>query len=237
MDEYKLENLKKHIDNIKRRAFKPVYDDLKIEKNYNLHGNIIEEIGNILLNKEGKEFIIDDNNKSILRFLLYYFNDCELFSTIFPDKKYSLNNQILLCGKPGTGKTMIMQIFSEYLKATDNQKAYNCTSISKMLNYYKINNHLDKYTYNENAGGFEGKPSSYCVNDIGLDSYKHFGTDVKIFVDEFLHSRNEIFIETGKACHITTNLSSLQINTKFDERLIDRFKTYNIIHLTGESRR
>jgi len=235
--EEKLKNINNYLDRLRRSVFKPVYDDLTIEKNYNSHGNLITEIGNILMKKEGKEFIIDDNNKAVLRFLLYYFNECELFSTIFPEKKYSLNNQILLCGKPGTGKTIIMQIFSEYLKATENPKSYNCTSVSKMLNYYKIHNHLDKYTYNENAGGFEGKPSSYCVNDIGLDSYKHFGTDVKIFVDEFLHSRNEIFIESGKVCHVTTNLSGSQINTKFDERLIDRFKTYNIIHLTGESRR
>jgi len=217
---------------------KVIFQDLSIKKIYNEHAKLINKIGSSLMQEEGKTFIIDDNNQKVLKFLLYYFNECELIKDLYPEEKYNLNNQIMLCGIVGAGKTIIMKIFSEYLKYTKNPKYYSCTSITKMINYYKINNHLDKFTYNEiESNKFEGNPTSLCMNDIGLDTYKYFGTDFKMLIDEFLYARNEILINSKRTTHLTTNLTAREIQKMFDERLIDRFKTYNIIDLTGKSRR
>ena len=43
-----------------------------------------------------------------------------------------------------------------------------------------------------------------------------------------------------KSAHLTTNLTTQQLTEEFKDnfgRLVDRFKTYNVIELNGESRR
>lgn len=191
--------------------------------------------------KEFKKFVVDANNREILRFLLYYFNNNPNAETVFPDKDYKVNRNLMLCGSVGVGKTMIMQVFAEYLKKTGNPNSFVNLSVTQMINYYKINNHLDKYTYNEEGSkSFDGNPVNVCLNDVGLQTHLHFGTDTKVLVSDFFHARNELWAQSGKFAHITTNLTPTEIKQYFSDeynRLIDRFKTYNVIHLKGESRR
>lgn len=191
--------------------------------------------------KEFKKFVVDANNREILRFLLYYFNNNPNAETVFPDKDYKVNRNLMLCGSVGVGKTMIMQVFAEYLKKTGNPNSFVNLSVTQMINYYKINNHLDKYTYNEEGSkSFDGNPVNVCLNDVGLQTHLHFGTDTKVLVSDFFHARNELWAQSGKLAHITTNLTPTEIKQYFSDeynRLIDRFKTYNVIHLKGESRR
>ena len=64
--------------------------------------------------------------------------------------------------------------------------------------------------------------------------------DTQLLTNEFLHARNEIWTQMGNTAHLTTNLTIKQLEERFADgfgRLIDRFKTYNVIKLTGESRR
>lgn len=191
--------------------------------------------------KEFKKFVVDANNREILRFLLYYFNNNPNAETVFPDKVYKVNRNLMLCGSVGVGKTMIMHVFAEYLKKTGNPNSFVNLSVTQMINYYKINNHLDKYTYNEEGSkSFDGNPVNVCLNDVGLQTHLHFGTDTKVLVSDFFHARNELWAQSGKFAHITTNLTPTEIKQYFSDeynRLIDRFKTYNVIHLKGESRR
>ena len=83
-------------------------------------------------------------------------------------------------------------------------------------------------------------PVNICLNDIGVQSTKFYGTDTETLTNEFLHARNEIWTNYHKMAHLTTNLTTEQLKQKYKDgfgRLLDRFKTYNIIPLTGESRR
>ncbi|MEG1554682.1 MAG: ATP-binding protein [Rikenellaceae bacterium] len=191
--------------------------------------------------KEFKKFVVDANNREILRFLLYYFNNNPNAETVFPDKDYKVNRNLMLCGSVGVGKTMLMQVFAEYLKRTNNPNAFQNLSVTQMINYYKTHNHLDKYTYNEEGSkAFDGNPVNVCLNDVGLQTHLHFGTDTKVLVTDFFHARNELWAQSGKFAHITTNLTPAEIKQYFSDehgRLVDRFKTYNVIHLKGESRR
>lgn len=185
--------------------------------------------------------MVDENNKQILRYLLYYFNNCPLADEVFPGKNYSNKNNLLICGEAGAGKTMLFQVFAKYLEITHNPNAFVNLSVTQMINYYKINNHLDKFTYNEQGSGkIEGNPFNVCMNDIGLQSHMHFGTDTKIMILDFFHARNEIWVQSGHKAHATTNMTRTETAKYFyDEygRLTDRLKTYNLIYLKGESRR
>ncbi|WP_311353991.1 hypothetical protein [Alloprevotella tannerae] len=216
--------------------------DMADENVYKAHANTLMWVANnIVLAHQRRKFVVDDNNSSVLRFLLYYFNGSPLAEEVFPGRGYKLHKHILLHGTAGTGKTLLMQIFSEYLRITENPRFFYNLSVTQMVNYYTLHNNLDRYTFNEEENkGFKCMPVNICLNDIGVQSTKFYGTDTELLTNEFLHARNEIWVNDHKMAHLTTNLTIQQLNQKYKDgynRLIDRFKTYNAIPINGESRR
>lgn len=191
--------------------------------------------------REFRDFEVDDHNKQVLRFLTYYFNGCKKAEEVFPDEDYRINKNILLIGEPGTGKTMLMQIFSDYLRLTGNVNQFVNISSTQLMNYYKINNHIDKFTFNELAHPekFEGEPFNVCLNDLGLqtENQRSYGTLLTQVTDEFLFARYEIFQQMNVRYHITSNLTVKDLKERFENRLVERFKSFNVIELRGGSRR
>lgn len=198
-------------------------------------------IGNNYLEREFREFCVDEYNRDILKFLVYYFNNCKLAEKVFPDRGYKIHKNLLIVGSPGTGKTLVMQILSDYLRMTRNPNWFYNLSVTQMMNYYKINGHIDRFTYNESygKGSIEGNPFNICLNDIGLETenQKSYGTNLDTVIEEFLYARYEIYQSHFKKYHITSNLNVEEFKRRFGERLVDRFKSFNVIPLLGKSRR
>lgn len=214
---------------------------LDIPQIYQAHARLLILIANKVLAYQHRKFVVDDNNRDVLRFLLFYFNDCPAAEDVFPGRGYKLHKHIMLQGNVGTGKTLLMEVFSEYLRYTKNPNFFYNLSVTQMINYYTLHNNLDRYTFNEEENrGFQCKPVNICLNDIGVQSTTFYGMDTKVLTDEFLHARNEIWSQFHLKAHVTTNLSIDQLKEKYKDsfgRLIDRFKTYNVIPLGGDSRR
>lgn len=215
---------------------------------YQAHVAMIMFVANeIVLKPQNRRFEIDEYNKDILRFLLYYFNGSPLAEYVFPGRGYKLHKNIMLQGKKGVGKTMLMQIFSEYLRLTKNPRYFVNVSVTQMVNHFSLHNNIDLYTYNEDGStGFKIKPYNLCLNDIGVENRPFYGIDTLTVVTDFLHARNELWANQSiidrKFAHLTTNLDNAKLTAMFnakDEygRIVDRFKTYNVIPLTGDSRR
>ena len=216
--------------------------DLSIKDVFNAHAKTLLWVANnVVLAHQRRKFVVDDNNRDVIRFLLYYFNGCPLAEDVFPGRGYKLHKHIMLQGAVGTGKTALMQVFSEYLRITENPRYFHNLSVTQMVNYYTLHNNLDRYTFNEEENkGFKCEPVNICLNDIGVQSTRFYGTDTETLTNEFLHARNEIWMQYHKMAHLTTNLTNEQLRQKYKDsfgRLLDRFKTYNIIPLTGDSRR
>lgn len=125
--------------------------DLNDYGEYLKHSNLIKAFGDNYMAREFSSFIADEYNSDVIRFLIYYFNDCKIAEEIFPDMEYKLHKNLLLIGHPGTGKSIIMQMFSDYLRLTFNPNSFRNTSVTEMMNYYKIYGHIDRFTYNECA--------------------------------------------------------------------------------------
>lgn len=215
---------------------------LENEEIFQAHARMLMWIANnVVLAHQRRKFVVDEYNRDILRFLLYYFNGCPLAEQVFPDRNYKLHKHLMLQGEVGTGKTLLMQIFAEYLHYTNNPRAFYNLSVTQMVNYYTLHNNLDRYTYYEEENkGFKCTPVNICLNDIGTDSITFFGMDTKLLTNQFLHARNEIWVHYHKFAHVTTNLTIDQLKEEYKDgfgRLIDRFKTYNILPVGGGSRR
>ena len=218
--------------------------DFTDEKRYGLNAQLVSVCANQLLAPSKKKFVVDDSNRDIIRFLMLYFNNSPLALDVFPDRNYSLEKNILLCGNVGVGKTFLMDVFSLYLKKVNNgcQFAYYKTiSQTQLLNHYKQHNNIDYYTFHtSDSDSFEGKPFSLCLNDIGLKTQRFYGNDTEMIIEEFLYARYEIWEQQGIKTHLTTNLDEKGIKELFSDsygRLADRFKMFNVIPLTGKSRR
>ena len=101
---------------------------------YSAHSAFVMHIANnIVLAPQRRKFIVDDNNRDVLRFLLYYFNNCPLAEEVFPGRGYKLHKSILIQGGVGVGKTLLMQIFSEYLQRTNNPRFFWNLSVTQMV--------------------------------------------------------------------------------------------------------
>lgn len=228
-----------------RQKAKEAYPDLSDPAIYEMHSKLFMFIANnIVMASQHREFVIDDDNCLVIRFLLYYFNNCSLAEGVFPGRGYKLHKNIMLQGGLGVGKTMIMQCFSEYLKRINSPRFFHNLSVTQMVNYYTIHNNFDRYTfYEEDSKGFMPKPENVCLNDVGLNDDKVFyGMNTSVLTDDFLLARNDIWAGWDKFAHITTNLDEKALIARFTKgdrygRLVDRFKTYNVIPISGKSRR
>lgn len=235
--------IKKADEDIRKAA--QAYPDLTDPAVYEMHVNLFLYIANrIVIAPQNREFIIDDDNRQVIRFLLLYFNNCKAAENVFPGRGYKLHKNIMLQGGPGVGKTMIMQCFSEYLRRIKSPRFFHNLSVTQMVNYYTIHNNFDRYTfYEEDSKGFMPKPENVCLNDVGLNDDKVFyGMNTSVLTDDFLLARNDIWAGWDKFAHITTNLDEKALIARFTKgdkygRLVDRFKTYNVIPVTGKSRR
>lgn len=239
-----LTNVIKKAEEDKQKS-QEAYPDLTDNTVYEMHSRLFMYIANnIVMSSQHREFVIDDDNRLVIRFLLYYFNNCPLAENVFPGRGYKLHKNIMLQGGLGVGKTMIMQCFSEYLKRINSPRFFHNLSVTQMVNYYTIHNNFDRYTfYEEDSKGFMPKPENVCLNDVGLNDDKVFyGMNTSVLTDDFLLARNDIWAGWDKFAHITTNLDEKALIARFTKgdkygRLVDRFKTYNVIPVTGKSRR
>jgi DNA replication protein DnaC len=216
--------------------------DLTQPGEYLKHSNLIMDFANDYMKQEGATYIVDEHNKDVLRFLLLYFNGCKEAEKVFPNEDYKLSKNILLIGEPGTGKTLMMQIFADYLKQTKNEMWFRPISVTQLMNCQKVFGHINKYTYCEmpkNAESYDDcRPEHICLNDLGLitEGQKSYGTQLSQVIDEFLFARYEIYQQYQKRYHITSNLTVADFKKRFEGRLIDRFKSFNVIELHGGSR-
>lgn len=190
-------------------------------------------------------FVIDDRNREIVNDLFFYFHKIE-GGKLDPEKGLWLEGDV------GTGKSTILEIFSQHLRRYWNGagfKIYNCATISNEYAFrsreegkhtmYDANpDVLDKYTYNRY--GYKAYSRVHmCFDELGREPIPaiHFGQKLNV-MEHILHIRYTFWQSERLLTYVTTNKDADEIELLYQDYIRDRrAEMFNIIAMTGESRR
>lgn len=212
---------------------------------------IFKKVGDMMLSSENKEFIIDDDNSLVIGYIISYLNCWENFFQLYSNELTGgdgdLFAPIYIMGEKGSGKTVLMNVASEFAMIMNLSRWFVNTSTSELVNYFRVNSNLDYFTYNTKreyviTGDLQtAKAFGVCLHDLGFeqDSTQNiYGTKSKDVIEDFLMARYEIYQNKGLMYHITANPTPEDLaKNGLSPRLVDRLKHHNKIFLPGSSRR
>ncbi|MBS1567004.1 MAG: ATPase, partial [Bacteroidetes bacterium] len=134
----------------------------------------------------------------------------------------NLRKGIMLAGPVGTGKTSLMNLIRYILPAPSRHLMRSCQQIAFD---FATGGYPQVIMYSKGSF-FAGSetPVSVCFDDLGLEAtLQHYGNSCNTMA-EILLSRYDYFISHGMLSHITTNLSSQQIEERYGIRVRSRMR-------------
>ncbi len=223
-----MEKITPYITKINQEKDIPIrkYDNEKIL-------NLIVEIGNNYINN----FCIDIDNKNQIQQLIYYFMNDKQFNG-------NLSKGIMLHGNIGTGKSILMRIFSE------KTPGLNFTLTKNFLYYSSLDMYGDFVKYSYSSIEFFSKyrkaedsllewKNSILIDELGIEpsTAKNYGNSINV-LEMIITKRYYNFQMNGQITHFTTNLTPDEIEQNYGERIRSRISEMcNPIILTGKDRR
>lgn len=162
-----------------------------------------------------KPFEINDQNREILKQLWFYLGKSEQFIG-------DLNKGIILAGKNGIGKSLILQAFCEIIAKTT-QRRITVYHSKTLANLIKKNGYED-YLY-----------LPIKIGDIGKEQREvmEFGTKIQPIADLIA-----LRYDSGALTFGTTNYKNETMQEYYGKTTTDRFKEmFNILEMNGESYR
>lgn len=180
-------------------------------------------------------FIIDSNNNQVIDSLIRYFHGDP--SLTLPGGIHgNLKKGILLIGKPGTGKTLLMQLFSTYVTydqmffLADRKK---CPLTFPVVRCERIVSKYASYGPDEFEPFMRGR--IVCFDDLGQEQKEavHFGTRVNT-MQAILEERYTRSCITLATTNHTIQALGLMYGKRVESRLSEMF---NFIAMHGPDRR
>lgn len=166
--------------------------------------------------------VIPDDYEIIYKLLVYFLND------ISEAEKYnlSLRKGILLSGPVGCGKTSLMNIIKLIQKTEERFIMKSCRDVSFefIQDGYSVIHKYSKQSFKNDI------PRTWCFDDLGTESnLKYYGNDCNV-MPEILLSRYDLFVSRHMLTHLTTNLSSSEIEELYGRRIRSRLREqFNLI--------
>jgi DNA replication protein DnaC len=182
--------------------------------------SLLEAKGQELYNPNFK--VHAEDYEIIFKLLIYFLKDAA------NTEKYnlSLRKGILLSGPVGCGKTSLMNLVKLTLPQEQRYIVKSCREVSFefIQDGYTIIRKYSTHSFNKDV------PKTYCFDDLGTENnLKYYGNDCNVMA-EILLSRYDLFINRKMLTHITTNLSSSEIEELYGERVRSRMREmFNLI--------
>ena len=192
---------------------------------YAVFQSLFCEFGTICLHNrnQAKDFVIDKNNEPMIEQLYYYITNNSTFSG-------DLDKGIMLQGKYGCGKTILLETYSSL-----HNHAVRRFHLNQPLFTFIKSMELQEQIVKQSASVFARRP--LVIDEFGRESktVQDYG-NVSRPISELLSLRSDI----GVVTHGTTNFTfaTLSSNEFYGGMIGDRLKVmFNFITLNGESRR
>ena len=167
----------------------------------------------------GKPFTIDDTNRHIVNFMYRWFNNV--------DADVNRNAGILISGKIGAGKSILMRAFLKIIEAHTNKIIYDADCKNFNMRYIDVIEETGDMEY------FKFRPMYF--DDLGREgaSCKHYGTDISPVTD-ILFQR----YDTGAYTFATSNYSLADLKLRYGNFIADRLGVmFNEFEMKNDSRR
>ncbi|MFA9219864.1 MAG: hypothetical protein ACEQSL_01615 [Sediminibacterium sp.] len=216
---------KKFHENKHREYWNSVYTDKQYPKYAPTELQIM--VRQQFVERNRKPFIVDKDNGKIFLLLCQYFTADKAFEE---NPGLSLSKGILLYGDVGTGKTELMKMF--LLNQHQSYGIVGCRSITDAFTN-EGGEEVEKYFTNRKNSiphKFGQEYSGYCFDDLGTEAETviHYGNRKNMMAEIILNRYDSKM--NFPYTHITTNLTTSEIEHRYGTRCTDRMKQmFNII--------
>ena len=167
--------------------------------------------------------IIPDDHDIIYRMLTWFLKDANAAI----ECNLSLHKGILLTGPVGCGKTTLMHLFRLMHPPQEQFIVKSCRDISYEFNKdgFAVINRYGRGSFDRN-----GHAKIFCLDDLGTENaIKFYGNECNV-MGEILMSRYDQFVSCKMITHMTTNLSSSEIEKIYGLRVRSRLREmFNLI--------
>lgn len=219
---------------------------------YDQSAIVVKRIADWYLQKQGREFKLDEDLKRLYRLLTLYFTNNQDFELQSLDTgsgriPYSLKKGLLLIGPTGRSKTFCFEsVFRTFTQQYNQESRYRIVSSYTIQQAFEQDGIKAVGTFR--SGSRDSSPENIYIDEIGAEllSVNHFGNKQNP-VQSFLHERHRLFITSS--CKIKTHASSnlvlnstnntgFNLKTFYGDRIYSRlFEMFNIIITNGKDLR
>ena len=160
-----------------------------------------------------------------------------------PQCEWSLNKGLYICGKIGVGKTTFFKVLNTLNRAVRSENEFRKYTSTELADGFQRKG----FEYFENLGYLNNlgyaiddfSPTHLLLDDLGQSTnvVNHFGTTTNI-ISEFIQRRYNVFTDSYKLTHISTNIEPSEIKETYGEFVASRMREmFNIIIFPGTDRR
>jgi len=184
------------------------------------------------VSKNGDPYVINQANEPVIDQLCYYFS---------MDKRFQGDplKGIMLSGKPGVGKTHLMNTFIKNPKASYIVPTCKIISEKYATNWVSEDKNTIEYYSELKRADFghqwDQQQLGTCFGDLGAESDASSYGNKRNVIEEIVFNRYESGIPNYYT-HFTTNFNPEEIEKRYGSRLRDRIREMcNVFVLSGES--
>ncbi|TXK45719.1 ATPase [Pontibacter qinzhouensis] len=183
-----------------------------------------------LLERKGKELygehfkLYQEDHPLLEKLMAYMVEDREKVEQM----GLSLRKGILLLGPTGCGKTSLMTLLRLFRPPDECYRVKSCRVVS--FEFHKEGYEVIRCYSQGILWSPSRKPGAYCFDDLGAEScLKHYGNTCNV-MGEILLSRYDLFVSQGVKTHLTTNLTSSEIEKTYGSRVRSRMREmFNLV--------